>query len=68
MAKKTKSRTAEPPAPEKTSHDIDETFNDSEDDFYIGRDKILLDEGPVSKRQCRVAEQGYFSLQLVVLC
>jgi U3 small nucleolar RNA-associated protein 3 len=30
----------------------------SEDEFHLHRDKILLDEGPERKRQRKLAEQG----------
>ncbi len=36
---------------------VDETFDDSEDDFYSHRDKILLDEGPAAKRRRKLEEQ-----------
>ncbi|KPI35958.1 uncharacterized protein AB675_10418 [Cyphellophora attinorum] len=34
-----------------------DTFNDSEDDFVTGREKILLDEGPAAKRRRRLEEE-----------
>lgn len=40
-----------------TKYDIEETFNDSEDEFYAGRDKVLLDETADSKRRRRLVEQ-----------
>lgn len=41
-----------------TKYDVDERFADSEDEFFAGRDKILLDEGPASKRRRKLDEQG----------
>ncbi|KIY01998.1 uncharacterized protein Z520_02136 [Fonsecaea multimorphosa CBS 102226] len=38
-------------------HDAEETFNDSEDEFFAGRDKVLLDEGPAAKRRRKIQEQ-----------
>lgn len=35
----------------------EETFNDSEDEFFAGQDKILLDEEPAAKRRRRLEEQ-----------
>lgn len=37
-----------------------EDVADSEDDFHIQRDKILLDEGPDAKRRRKWAEEGLF--------
>ena len=37
-----------------------EEFLDSEDDFYHGKDKILLEEGPEAKRRRRVQETSAF--------
>lgn len=45
-------------APAPSKFDIEERFNDSEDEFQTGRDQILLDEGPETKRRRRVAEEG----------
>ena len=36
---------------EKTKYQINEKFADSEDDFFAGRDQILLDNGSSNKRQ-----------------
>lgn len=44
--------------PARTKFDIEERFDDSEDEFQTGRDQILLDEGPETKRRRRVAEEG----------
>lgn len=44
--------------PERTKFDIEERFDDSEDEFQTGRDQILLDEGPETKRRRRVTEEG----------
>lgn len=35
-----------------------EDVADSEDEFHINRDKILLDDGPAQKRQRRIEEEG----------
>ena len=42
----------------KIKYDINEEFADSKDEFFAGRDKILLDEGPTSKRRRKVEEEG----------
>lgn len=42
----------------RSRYNIEERFDDSEDDFQAGRDEILLDEGPETKRQRKLAEQG----------
>lgn len=35
-----------------------EDVADSEDEFHLGRDKILLDDGPEAKRRRKRQEQG----------
>ena len=35
-----------------------EDVADSEDEFHINRDKILLDEGPAHKRRRKIEEEG----------
>ncbi len=35
-----------------------EDVADSEDEFHVNRDKILLEEGPAQKRQRRLQEEG----------
>ncbi len=40
--------------------DTYEDVADSEDEFHINRDKILLDEGPAQKRQRRAEEEGSY--------
>lgn len=52
-------------APARTKFDIEERFDDSEDEFQAGRDQILLDEGPETKRRRRVAEEG---MLVALLC
>jgi U3 small nucleolar RNA-associated protein 3 len=42
---------------ERTQYKIDEQFQDSEDEFYAGKDEILLDDGPLNKRR-KVYEDG----------
>ncbi|KAJ5486018.1 hypothetical protein N7530_000318 [Penicillium desertorum] len=44
-------------APEPSKFDIEERFDDSEDEFQTGRDQILLEEGPETKRRRRIAEE-----------
>lgn len=39
--------------------DINETFEDSEDEFMAGRDQILLEEGPEAKRRRKLDEDGW---------
>ena len=34
---------------------------DSEDEFHIQRDKVMLDDGPEAKRQRKWAEDGEFA-------
>lgn len=31
---------------------------DSEDEFFINKDKVLLDESPVQKKRRKIAEEG----------
>lgn len=38
-----------------------EDVADSEDEFFINRDKVFLEEGPVQKRQRRAREEGMTS-------
>ena len=59
MAKKRKSRSGGPGPQQHSGYEdpIDETFDDSEDEFYSHRDKILLDESPVAKRRRKLEEQ-----------
>ena len=38
--------------------DAFEDVADSEDEFHINRDKILLEEGPAQKRQRKLHEEG----------
>ena len=38
-------------------HQVEDTFDDSEDEFFAGRDQILLENGPSSKRR-RLQEEG----------
>ena len=64
MAKKRKagSRSARPAngaeSNAKTKYDINEEFADSEDEFFAGRNKVLLDEEPASKRRRRARDEG----------
>lgn len=59
MARKRKAlRTFEQPQTAKlTKFNIEERFSTSEDEFYAGRDKILLEESADSKRRHRIAER-----------
>ena len=43
-----------------------EDVADSEDEFHINRDKILLDEGPEQKRRRKIQEQGIGYLSLIL--
>ncbi|KIW34583.1 uncharacterized protein PV07_01358 [Cladophialophora immunda] len=60
MAKKRKAaRVVETSArrPQNDRYDAEETFNDSEDEFFAGRDKVLLEEEPAAKRRRKLQEQ-----------
>jgi U3 small nucleolar RNA-associated protein 3 len=60
MAKKRKATkpTGQPTAAQPDSRfDIEDRFEDSEDEFFAGRDKILLDEEPAAKRRRRIEDQ-----------
>ena len=46
------------PADSKLRINTFEDVADSEDDFYISRDKILLEEGPAQKRRRKLQEEG----------
>ncbi len=35
-----------------------EDVADSEDEFFINRDKVLLDEGPIQKKRRKIEEEG----------
>jgi U3 small nucleolar RNA-associated protein 3 len=41
-----------------------EDVADSEDEFHINRDKILLEEDPAHKRQRKAQEEGLFCLTM----
>jgi U3 small nucleolar RNA-associated protein 3 len=41
-----------------TKYDADERFADSENEFFAGREKILLEEGPASKRRRKLEDEG----------
>lgn len=45
----------------KSKYDINETFDNSEDEFIAGRDQILLEEGPEAKRRRKLQEEGICS-------
>lgn len=64
MGKKRKSRSggANVEKLERTEYPVNETFDDSEDEFYAHRDKILVDEAPAAKRRRKLEEQ-YADLQ-----
>ncbi len=60
MARKRKAgKPSDQPAPSSSRdrYDPEERFDDSEDEFFAGQDKILLDEGPAAKRRRRLEEQ-----------
>jgi U3 small nucleolar RNA-associated protein 3 len=42
---------------QKDQYTVDETFDDSEDEFYTHRDKILLEEEPAAKRRRKIQEE-----------
>ena len=47
------------PAPAmRTNYSINETFDNSEDEFMAGRDQVLLEEGPEAKRRRKIQEEG----------
>ena len=46
--------------PEQTKFAPDEDFAGSEDEFYRGKDKILLQEGPEAKRRRRLQDTSAF--------
>ena len=46
------------PADSKLIVNTYEDVADSEDEFHINRDKILLDEGPAQKRRRKLEEEG----------
>lgn len=65
MGKRKKSgRTAEPKprsieeAATTAKYDEDETFADSQDEFFAGKDQIMLEEGPSRKRRKQIEEEG----------
>lgn len=45
-----------------------EDVADSEDEFHMNRDKILLDEGPVAKRMRKYQEEGLSSHAVCIGC
>ncbi|KEF51696.1 uncharacterized protein A1O9_12331 [Exophiala aquamarina CBS 119918] len=57
MAKKRKAGRATGNPVVTRNDDLEDHFNDSEDEFFAGRDKILLDEEPTAKRRRRLQEQ-----------
>lgn len=62
MAKKRKGDKSGGPRPSSrptSGPDPQDHFNDSEDEFYAGRDRILLQEEPAAKRQRRLQEQEH---------
>jgi U3 small nucleolar RNA-associated protein 3 len=62
MAKKRKAVSGASKAPKeedsKMAINTWEDVADSEDEFHMNRDKILLDEGPVAKRMRKYQEEG----------
>lgn len=42
-----------------------EDVADSEDEFHINRDKVMLDDGPGAKRQRKYQEEGLFLRRFV---
>ncbi|RAO65595.1 uncharacterized protein BHQ10_001607 [Talaromyces amestolkiae] len=41
----------------RTKYNINETFDNSEDEFLAGRDQVLLEEGPEAKRRRKIQEE-----------
>jgi U3 small nucleolar RNA-associated protein 3 len=39
-------------------YDQDETFADSQDEFFAGKDQIMVEEGPSRKRRKQIEEEG----------
>jgi U3 small nucleolar RNA-associated protein 3 len=39
-------------------YDQDETFVDSQDEFFAGKDQIMVEEGPLRKRRKQIEEEG----------
>lgn len=44
-----------------------EDVANSEDEFFINQDKILLEEGPAQKRQRKTQEDGRFTLTVELM-
>lgn len=72
MARKRKSSGQNPgkhTAHDTTKGDSRQTINtyedvaDSEDEFFINRDKVLLDEGPVQKKRRKTQEEGIYYIK-----
>ena len=59
MGKKRKSRSGrgDSKKAQKDEYPLNETFDDSEDEFYAHQDKILIDEGPTARRRRKIEEQ-----------
>jgi U3 small nucleolar RNA-associated protein 3 len=45
-----------------------EDVADSEDEFHMNRDKIMLDEGPAAKRMRKYQEEGLSSHAVCIGC
>lgn len=62
MAKKRKIGSGAPKAPKEEDPRMKintfEDVADSEDEFHMNRDKVLLDEGPVAKKMRKYQEEG----------
>lgn len=43
---------------EKSKFAVNERFDDSQDEFEMGRDHILLEEAPDAKRRRKLREEG----------
>ncbi|KAK4922359.1 something about silencing protein 10 [Elasticomyces elasticus] len=59
MAKKRRAVRAprDEPAAKSVRYDVEETFDDSQDDFFQGRDKVLLEQSADTKRRNKLIEQ-----------
>lgn len=53
-----RTRPNEDERPNAVRYDQDESFADSQDEFFAGKDQILLEERPTKKRRKRIEEEG----------
>lgn len=55
-------------AVDRSKFDVEDTFDDSEDEFQAGRDHVLLEEAPEAKRRRKVDEEGLWLRHFQNLC